>query len=138
MTVWELEEIECIWYHLFHQSGTIWRRPCPFYRQHPLPDDLIGHIRECEQYVVSGKVSYYYGCNFQEAYAWYRSDLEGDYQGTTTANDIAAWPGSLAREPSTGLKFLIDRHKQINPDGDPRGVGWLLRGYLSEFLEWGC
>lgn len=137
LTVWELEELECVSYHLSHQSSTLWRRPCPFCRQHLLPHDLIGHIREREQHVVSGTVLFRYGCNFQEACSWYRGDLECNYWGATTANSMAAWPGSLAKESSAGFTFLMDRHKEIDPHGDPLGVGWLMRGYLSEFLEWG-
>jgi len=134
LTVWELEELECVWYHLYHQTTTIWRRPCPFCRQQLLPDDLIGHIRECGP---SGNMRFHYDCNFQKACSWYRGDLESNYQGVTTANKQAAWPGSLAREPSTGFKFFMDHYEEIDPHGDPIGVGWLSRHYLSEFLEWG-
>ena len=36
LTDWELEEMECIWYHLFYQSDNVWRRPCPICLM-PLP-----------------------------------------------------------------------------------------------------
>jgi hypothetical protein len=136
MTAWELEEMECVWYHLSHQPGTIWCRPCPFCHRHTLPDDLVGHIRECEQHAVSGYRMYHYGCNFQEACPSYRFSLEGDYRGVTTANDIAAWPGSLASSPSAGYRFLMDRHEDIAP-GEPIRLMWVSRDHLSELLEWG-
>ena len=30
MTVWELEELECVWYHFGYQNKSLWRRPCKF------------------------------------------------------------------------------------------------------------
>ena len=47
LTEWELEEMECIWYHLHYRSDNLWRRPCPLCLMPLLPDHLVSHTREC-------------------------------------------------------------------------------------------
>ena len=136
MTVWELEEVECVWYHLRHQSSTLWCRPCPHCRQHCLPDDLIGHMRECRQHMDFGDRLPQYGCNFEKACSWFRRFLEDNIRGQSTANKMATWPDPLAREPSAGFKFIMDRYPGVYPDDQRPGLG-LTRGPLIDFVEWG-
>lgn len=134
MTVWELEEMECVWYHLCHQNSTLWRRPCPHCRKHSLADDLIGHI--CKRHMDANETGYVYDSNFEEACSSYRLDIEfkSVYQGGITADDLASWPDPLAREPSAGFKFLMDHHDKLRPGEAPPTCS---RSALGRFLEWG-
>ena len=127
LTVWELEELECAWYHLSYQSTSLWRRPCPTCGEQILPDDLVRHIQGC-----TDPPNWHWSRDscFAQACSWFRMDVE------TFANikDLAAWPDALGRELSAGFKFFEDRSKEIHPDR-PAPTG--LRGPHSEFLQWG-
>ena len=136
MTVWELEEMECVWYHLQYQQGihsnsTLWRRRCPRCGEQFLPDDLLGHVRvrRCRY-----NVRHYHSLNFGNACSWYRLDLEYNFQGGTTADRLAWWPNPLAREPSAGFKFLFDHLDKLRPGEAPPTCA---RDALDRFLEWG-
>lgn len=82
LTVWELEELECVRYHLSHQTQAFWRRPCPFcYQQAYLPDELFAHIGECKGPQTGPTATKprafrsLKGSDFQEACCWFRPDL---------------------------------------------------------------
>ncbi|KAL8780977.1 MAG: hypothetical protein Q9213_006228 [Squamulea squamosa] len=47
LALWELEEMECAYYHLRRQSH-LWRRKCPHCWKYFLPDILTKHLYECE------------------------------------------------------------------------------------------
>ena len=80
LTVWELEEMECAWYQLNEQSRKLWRRRCPHCREHLLPDDLVEHSLE-RNYRTGLDLSRFV-CNFENACAWFRMDLEDNAQGS--------------------------------------------------------
>lgn len=48
LTIWELEEIECVYYHLQHQTRSLWRKTCTSCNQQVLPDIIYNGIcKEC-------------------------------------------------------------------------------------------
>lgn len=85
-----------------HESGALWRHPCLRCRKTLLPDDLIGHMRECEQTKPRYR-QIEHGCNFGEAYSRFGSDLEWHPVYGETANEKAEWSHSLACKPSAGF-----------------------------------
>ena len=133
MTVWELEEVECLWYHLNHQNNSLWRRRCPFCNVRCLPDRLLSHIRVCRHPYVNRNSE---PCSsFRGACSWYRVDLEIGLGGRKTMeNDLSMWPNGLAREPSAGFKILFDNHAAIRPNDKPPSME---RGVWKEFMYWG-
>ena len=140
MTVWELEEMECVWYHLAHQNKALngWRRICPFCQQNVLPDSLIVHIRWCRGsplYTVHSIKYLSWAPSFEEACGWFRLYLELGLGGMETKeNNMVRWLDGPAREPSIGFTFLLEHHRVIRPDDPPPTVardGW------TEFLPWG-
>lgn len=46
LSMWELEEMECVHPHLRYQTQ-LWRRPCPNCNSYLMPDELLGHSRSC-------------------------------------------------------------------------------------------
>jgi len=140
MTVWELEELECAWYHLCHQARTFWCCRCPHCDRRQLPDDYVGHLRECEHDNI-GDEEHNHGCNFKEACSTFRSSLEHPEnrpRGWNTGKALAQWPDPLANKPSAGFKFLHAHNKSLNPKGNPRNPWrWGPRGAHKEFVIWG-
>lgn len=50
LTIWELEEIDCVYYHLQHQNQCLWRRQCTICSQQVLPDVIFNGIcKECRR-----------------------------------------------------------------------------------------
>ena len=131
LTVWELEEMECAWYHLCHQSSTLWRRPCPYCPRKALPDDLNGHLWKYVERLESGDAPSGYGCNFTHACPWFRMDLE---VGFARDRKMARWSRQLARGPNAGFEFFEDWGHMIQPrSSSPMPI----RNARSEFLAWG-
>lgn len=135
MTVWELEEMECVWYHLYHQNNSLWRRPCPFCQVGCLPDQLLSDIRFCRNlHLKAINRNPESGSSFRGACSWFRQDLEVGLFGKTMDNDLSMWPHGRAREPSAGFKLLFDNHTEIRPNDKPPTIG---RGAWKEFMYWG-
>ena len=126
---WELEEMECVWYHLRYQGDTLWRRHCPDCQRLQLPDDLVRHMKECKvmKWVAND-------ASFAKAWSWFRMHLGDHPTGHTTAYGPSQWPRSLARQPNAGYTFLLERSDEIRPH---RGPPSIIRGPLQEFLGWG-
>ena len=132
MTIWEIEELDCVWFHLNRQNNILWRRTCPYCRQNALPDHLIAHIRVCKY--PQAVVDYRYDQSvphYQRASSWFRLDHEEGFAGES---DFTRWPTGLAREPSEGFKYLTKHHGQIEPNDPPPTIG---RGAWREFCRWG-
>ena len=132
LTQWELEEMECAWYHLRYQSRHLWSRPCPHCLEDLLPDDLVRHTCECQGKGTGehDRGSWHY--NFRYICQWFRHEIEwfgeNDY--------LASWDNPLARLPSEGYAFFSFTKAQhdIYPGCNPCNH-W--RGPYSEFLSWG-
>ena len=140
MTVWELEELECVWYHLTHQNKALkgWRQICPFCRQYLLPDSLIIHIRWCHGsplYTIHTLKTLCWAPTLEEACTWFRLYLELGLGGMEIkGNSTVMWPDGPAREPSTGFTFLLKHHRLICPDDPPPTIS---RQAWSEYVPWG-
>ena len=135
MTVWELEEMDCVWNHLSHKHNTFWHRRCAHCHRSLLPDDLIGHLRERRHHMNHRYEVSDYACNFRDACELFRQRLEKGLEGRTTAFDTAAWSGSLARSSSGGFLFHLDCHAFFNSRGSPPVTCW--DRYCS-FIDWAC
>ena len=97
MTVRELEEMDCVWNHL-HESSQFWQRSCPHCWRSLLPDDLIGHLRECSYEMDDGSRRSGFGGSFRDACDRFRGDLdEYGIPGRNIALATVAWLISLAR-----------------------------------------
>lgn len=138
MTVWELEELECVWFHLTYQVKTLWRHRCPFCDRNPLPDRYVAHIRECQNPRVTPNDDHgrwlapSFGPNFAKACHWFRALLE-DWDGNME-HDLSKWPEGPAREPSAGFTFRFDHHQRIVSYYIPPTIS---RPPLEELLKWG-
>ena len=145
MTAWELEEMECLWYHLRHENEILWHRRCCCCQLLQLPDDLLMHLRRCGLYDRFNVVDDVCNCNFAKACRWFRVDLEIGLGRKFTDSGVASWgdprfdpadwPDPLAQGPNEGYQYLVNHHWQINPNL------WLgasiQRGSLKDYLEWG-
>ena len=136
LTVWELEELECVWFHLSYQVFNLWRHRCPFCRRNPLPDRYVAHIRECQNPRVTP--TYYPGgasrvirfCpNFVQACVMFRDLVE--VRPGTMGRDLSKWPEGPAREPSAGFTFRFEHNSCFVPD---TSIG---RPPLVKLLQWG-
>ena len=139
LMVWELEELECVWYHLSHQSQAFWRRQCPLCHQTHLPDLLFAHLCHCQgpasdlNRVTAGR--FRMGLHFQDACMWFREFLEEClFYEKGNKIDQALWPDGPAREASAGFKFLWEHHGAIRPNHKPPTVE---RYAWEEFVYWG-
>ena len=132
MTYWELEEMECAWYHLQHQSPNLWRRPCPHCHENLLPDNLVPHTWKCEGRDDIGHKGRPRGCDFKRMCRFFRLEIKWFGRRET----LAAWNNPLAREPSEGYEFFFCTNAgyHIYPGYNPCKS---LRGPHSEFLSWG-
>ena len=131
MTIWELEEMECIWYHLKQNPSLFWNGICPHCHASFLPDDLIIHNRpECQR--GSGEA-----CKFTSAISYFRADFEKlpHWVNHPIISDpykaLAAWPDPLAEHAGAGYTYAV-RHGMTRV----RGPG-LSRGPLDKLLNWG-
>lgn len=48
LTVWQLEELECVHHHLKYQTQ-LWRKSCQHCHFSFLPDEILEHMRVCNQ-----------------------------------------------------------------------------------------
>ena len=135
MTVWELEEMDCVWNHLSHKHNTFWHRPCPHCHRSLLPDDLVGHLRECRHHMNHRYMPPDYACNFRNACELFRFRLEKGILGRTTALDTAARSGSLARWSSGGFLFHLNCHGIYNSRGSPPVT---CCDPHCGFIDWAC
>ena len=130
MTAWELEELECVWYHVQQDPTDYWIERCSYCRSFLLPDDLLFHqIHDCRDKFV-------HSCGFGKSCTSFRSILEGAVYTCCedTTRNPAAWPDILAKEPSAGYSFLLDHQTAIRPGESSLRE---MRGPLTEFLVWG-
>ena len=130
LNVWELEEMDCVWYYLTYQSKTLWRRPCPGCAALILPDRLIAHMHECRDLSnLQQPRSDSYG-DFRDACSYFRPIL--DYYGPATKS--LKWPDSNAQGPNAGFKFFEKRHPELEPFSLPLN---LARNNRLHVLSWG-
>ena len=135
MTVWELQEMDCLWNHLSHQYTTFWHQTFPYCHRSLLSNDLISHLRERRHHLNHESRPSDYDWTFDHAYEWFRVDLELGMLGRTTALDTAAWLGSLARESSGGFLYHLEYHGLFPDEGPPRVI---CSGRRCGFIDWAC
>ena len=139
LTDWELEEMECIWYHLRYQSDNIWRRPCPLCLMPLLPDHLVAHTRECRNQHLGNNDSTRWRSpcspSFMNAAYRFRPDIEENSSAPQhIARGLLTWPDEAAAEPSEGYTFLTDHLEDIRPNAKPPTMA---RGARKDFVNWG-
>ena len=118
-TMWELQEMQCAWYHLRHQATTIWRKPCPRCQALCLPDDLIGHVRDYKECWRIGREQIDFASGFMSNCSQFYPDLGMELQ--------VIWPGSLALEPSIGYRIFKDcLSSSLNPHSKLLAWGYCM------------
>ena len=138
LTHWELEEMECIWYHLHYQSENLWRRPCPLCLMPLLPDHLVSHTRECRNKHLGLNNSTRWGSpwspSFIDAAFRFRPYIEENSLALEYISlGLLTWPDETADEPDPGYTFLTDRIEDIRPNAK-RPV--MVRGARKDFVSW--
>ena len=134
LTIWELEEIECVYYHLQYQNQSLWRKHCTGCKQYVLPDVMYnGTCKECrggekinawmtkkERKEAPDPASFSYACS------WYRKHMHrrepvANYTDTPAANYSNA-----------GFRHLVKC-------SDPECMtdSYLRNSTLGCFLDWG-
>ena len=128
-TIWELEEIECVYYHLQHQNQSLWRKPCTNCNQQVLADMIYNGIcKTCRGgerigVWINGKewAEYPHTDSFSHACSEYREEIyrrEPVFDWTDTP---------AANHPNAGFRhspeFRVDSHLQDQS--------------LGCFLDWG-
>ncbi|KAL8720013.1 MAG: hypothetical protein Q9225_003058 [Loekoesia sp. 1 TL-2023] len=120
LAMWELEEMDCAYYHIQHQTN-LWRRACPNCCELLIPDALTKHTDGCGWTLVGRKADVPIDTqenpswDFQSAYTQYRGVMArkaatDDEYVVQTAHDLksssvaASGPNNLphaARSPET-------------------------------------
>ncbi|KAL8675871.1 MAG: hypothetical protein Q9186_007539 [Xanthomendoza sp. 1 TL-2023] len=138
LTIWELEEMDCAYYHLRRQSG-IWRRECPHCSTRLLPDKIPRH-QKCECEWLSGEPipPRYVPALCEHAIFWKRRRKWWNVEGL-----ITDWPSStraittlttVGDKPSAGWSFVNQNENLRKMDTQE----WHTRERpMGCFLDWG-
>lgn len=133
MTVWELEELDCIYHHIKYQSQ-LWRKQCHHCAGSFLPDEFRGHW--CASRPLTQKLARYRSITFELELSNMRKFIK--YKDVNSKEEATKWIGSppAADMKSAGFEYL-ERDNITVGILYPR---WMLTGRsnsLSWFLEWG-
>lgn len=110
MTIWEVEEMECLHHHLKYQSQEIWRQRCSQCNNLYLPEELPENRHGCGQDATT-----------QKTRSWYSDDFSG---GCCRFRELFYWPSGSRRIiwtdsppgadfPGAGFTYLDDNWSDL-------------------------